>query len=211
MDIVLADAKHVVREGVRLLLDGAPDMNVSASVADGACAIKEISHRHPDVAILDIPLPTLSGLGVIERVGREGATRFLILASRHSSTLVREALSVGACGYLTTSAQPRELLDAVRAAHGGGFYLCPEVAGYVVAAATGRDKGPRPGTESLSSREREVLKLIGEGLSSKEIAETLGISVRTADGHRARLMEKLSVHKMSGLIHTAIREGLVDI
>jgi len=209
--ILLADAQHLTREGIRLVLEAEMDMEVVAAVGDGQSAVDEARRLEPDIALLDVLLPTVSGLTAVERITSLTRTRCLILSARHSCSLVNQALRAGAAGYVLKSSTPRQLHDAIQAVGAGQYYLSPPVASHVVNAATRPGDSVESGLGALTSREREVVKLIGEGYSTKEIASELGISQRTADGHRAHIMSKLSIHKLSGLVRFAIREGLVEL
>lgn len=211
MRVLIADGHHLVREGIRLILESDSSIEVVASEDRGDRALESILRHRPDVAVVDVLLPRLSGLSIVERLGDASVTRCMILTSRHSHSLVNQALRVGALGYVLKSASPQQLVEAIRAVAGGLYYLSPAVAGHVVDVATRRRGRVVDGFSQLTAREREVLKLIGEGLSTKEVADALGISQRTADGHRAHVMSKLSIRKVSGLVRFAIREGLVEL
>jgi DNA-binding NarL/FixJ family response regulator len=209
--ILLADGQELVREGIRCVLESHEGFRVVCQVGDGESAVRRIEADKPDVAVLELTMPRLSGIGAIERVSASrSGTRCIVLSSNGGEQPVRDALFVGAAGYVLKTAPPSQLVAAIDAVHRGRFYFSPDVAGFVVAAARAPD-GKRSGVLlSLTSREREVLQLVVEGLSTKEIATVLGISTRTSDSHRANVMEKLSIHKVSGLVRFAIREGLVD-
>lgn len=211
MRVLLADGQQLVREGIRLVLEQVPGIEVVASVGDGHAAIAEIHRLRPDIAIVDVPLPGLSGLAVVEQTRVEATTRCIILSEKHSCSLVRESLAAGAAAYVVKSAPAAQLIDAIDTVFAGHCYLSPLVTRHVIEAATADGRDESTGLGSLTAREREILKLIGEGLSSKEIASSLAISPRTAEGHRAQLMKKLSIHKLAALVRYSIREGLVDV
>ena len=209
--ILLADSDDLVREGISCLLEKRKGFRVVRQVADGENAVRRIESDKPDVAILEYSLSRLSGVGAIERVtrGRSG-TRCIVLSSRRGEQQVCDALRVGAAGYLLKSASASQLIEAVETVREGLFYYSPDVAGFVVAAARHPDQMMGNRLLHLTSREREVLQLVAEGQTTKEVAATLGISSRTSDCHRARVMKKVGVHRVVDLVRFAIREGLVE-
>ena len=209
--ILLADDHEMVREGIRCVLERQEGFRVVCQVGDGESAVERIVQDKPDVAILEFALPRLSGMGVIERVSaRARGTRCIILSNQRKEQQVRDALCVGAAGYLLKTALASQLIEAVEAVRNGQFFYSPDVADVVVAAAREPEASRRRSLLCLTSREREVLQLVAEGMTAKEIATALHISARTSDSHRARLMQKLDIHKLSGLVRFAIREGMID-
>ncbi len=208
--ILLADTQLMVREGLRRILEQQEGFTVVSEVSDGQSAVRYIEAERPDVAILEFTLPRLSGVDVIRRVTRTVPTRCLIVSSGHSRNQVQEALRSGAAGYLLKAAPASQLLEAVEVVRQGKFYFSPDVSCHLVAAATSPRGLAQSDLGGLTRREREVLLLVAEGLSNKQIAESLGVSSRTAESHRTRLMNKLDIHKVSGLVRLAIREGLVE-
>jgi DNA-binding NarL/FixJ family response regulator len=209
--ILLADHHRIVREGLRHILERRQDFTIVAEAADGESALRQIEEKKPEIAVLELLMPRLSGVDAIRRVGRLGRTRCIVLSAHQSRSHVQDALRAGAAGYLLKDASSAQLIEAIEVVRSGKFYFSPDVTQHVVDAATHPTGNPESGLASLTSREREVLQLIAEGLSTKEIATALGVSARTADSHRARLMEKLGIHKASGLVRFAIREGLVSV
>jgi len=211
--ILLAEDHEVLRDGLRTLIEATEDLEVVAEASDGATAV-ELAQRHrPDVAVVDIWLPRLSGIEATQRIRENGRSRVLILSQHESWSYVQQALKAGAAGYLVKTSSASELLTAIRAVCAGKSYLSPEIAGQLVDAFSRPEPGsgaPLPALSALSEREREVLQLIGEGLSSKEIAGELGVAARTAEAHRANVMHKLKIHKTAGLVRFAIREGLIS-
>lgn len=211
--VVLADDHHLVRQGLRALLEKAGDIEVVGEAVDGQEALALVERLLPDVLVLDIAMPHLNG---VEAVGRlrdlKVKTRALVLSMYADDTLVRQALRNGAKGYLLKRAVSDELLLAVRAVSRGDTFLCPEVAGPVlnglVDAPPSRDLGP---LDHLTSREREVLQLIAEGHTNREIASHLDLSEKTVEKHRGHLMAKLQAHDTAALVRFAIKHGLVAL
>ena len=208
--ILLADTHLMVREGVRRILEQHEGFSVVSEVSDGVDALRKIEGQRPDVAVLEFTLPRLSGVEVIRQVARRCSTRCLILSNGHTQNGIREVLRSGAAGYLLKSAPASQLLEAIETVQQGKFYFSPDVATHVVQAATSHNSFGGYDLCRLTGREREVLQLVAEGMSTKEIGTSLGVSTRTADSHRARLMNKLGIHKVAPLVRLAIREGLVE-
>jgi two-component system response regulator NreC len=210
--ILLADHHRIVREGVRRILEQREDFTVVGEAADGESAVRQVEEKKPDIAIVELLMPRLSGVEAIRRIVKLGRTRCVVLSAHQSRRHVQDALHAGACGYVLKDVSSNQLLEAIDVVRFGRFFFSPDVTQYVVDAATGSAAGRLDsGLPSLTNREREVLQLIAEGLSTKEIAACLGVATRTADSHRGRLMEKLGIHKASGLVRFAIREGLVSV
>ncbi len=209
--IVLAENQTIVREGLRLLLSQHADWTVVGEASDGGSAVEMALRLQPDILVTEAFLPGLSGLEVTAELAREDPEiKTLVLSSRRGHELVRTALESGARGYVTKFSSPKDLVKAVELVLEGGNYLSPDVLPVVVGALTGRGAGSKGGVEGLTHRERQILQLIAEGLSSKEIAESVRISPRTIESYRAALMQKLGIHKVAGLVRFAIREGLVE-
>jgi DNA-binding NarL/FixJ family response regulator len=210
--VIVADDHHLVRQGIRALLEKADDIRVVGEAADGRGAIELVERLAPDVLVLDISMPRLDGIQAIKRIRTLGlATRVVILSMYSDTTLVRQALQSGARGYLLKRSLTEELLLAVRAASQGEVYLSPGISGSIVdelmaARAGARGSGP---SDLLTAREAEVLQLISEGHTNPEIAEVLTISVKTVEKHRGTLMAKLGVHDVTGLIRMAIKRGMI--
>jgi DNA-binding NarL/FixJ family response regulator len=210
--VILADDHHLVRKGIRGLLEEADDIEVVAEAEDGQQAVELVERHSPDVLLVDIAMPRLNGIQAAERIRDLGLpTRVVVLTMHSSQLLVRQALLSGAKGYLLKRSVTEELLLAVRAASRNETYLSPPVSGivakgYLMGQAAGESASP---IDLLTSREREVLQLIAEGYTSSAIAERLKISASTVDRHRANLMEKLDVHDIASLTRTAIKYGLV--
>jgi len=209
--IVVADDHRIVREGIRKLLETREDFQVVGEASDGEEAVQMVLEKKPDVALMDIWMPRLSGIDATRRIGKQGlATKVLVLSMHESRTYVEEVLRAGAAGYIVKNAASQDLLNAIDAVCSGASYLSPTITQQVVDAIARPGDAVPSGVAALTDREREVLQLIAEGLSSKEIAAMLGVSLKTVDSHRSNLMEKLDIHKVSGLVRFAIRAGLVE-
>ena len=221
--VLLADDHRIVREGLRRLLESREDISVVGEATNGEEAVRLVEDKRPDVVIMDISMPRLSGIDATRRICRNGAaaaeadseggesrrTRVLILSMHESQTYVEEVLRAGASGYVLKDSPPSDLFAAIDAVRSGDSYLSPSVTQRVVNAIARPGDRPSLAVSSLTERERQVLELIAEGLSSKEIAAKLGVSLKTIESHRANLMDKLDIHKVSGLVRFAIRAGLV--
>ena len=200
-----------MRAGLRSLLEEMAGVEVVGEAADGHEALRLIGELMPDVAFLDISMPGLNGLEVAARVAREHLrTRVIILSMHIDDEYVRRALLTGAAGYLLKNSDRSELEMALRAVARGETWLAPEVSSRVVAAYARGDEPAGSGPfELLTGRQREVLQFIAEGLSTKEIAHRLNLSVKTIETHRTELMERLDIHGVAGLVRYAIRVGIV--
>ncbi len=208
--VVLAEDHALVRAGLRSLLDAIPGVAVTGEASDGQETLRLVAALRPDVLLLDITMPGLNGLDVCARVSREHpATRVLILSMHQSEEYVRHAFRAGAVGYLIKQGDPEDLVMALRALERGERYLSPAVPPAVVAAIDreSRDAGP---LDRLTPRQREILQLVAEGASSKDVAGRLGLSVKTVESHRTEVMRRLDVHDLAGLVRLAVREGLVS-
>ncbi len=208
--VAVVEDHTILRDGLRRVLEASGEFEVVAECGDGREAVEAVLRAKPDVAIVDIWLPTLSGLEVTKQLHEKLPQCKVVILSQHDrSDFVEAALRDGASGYVLKSAPATDLLAAVRAARAGKCFLSPEIAQHLVTAFSSPPEERAMGQSRLTPREREVLQLIAEGLSSKEIAASLGVSTRTAETHRTSVMNKLDVHKVAGLVRFAIREGLV--
>jgi len=208
--ILLADDHSMVRAGLRALLEELPGIEVVGEVADGPEALRLIGELKPDVVFLDISMPGLNGLEVAARVARDHShTRVIILSMHADDEYVRRALHAGAAGYLLKTSDRSELELAVRAVARGDSWLTPPVSRRVVALALGNPPAETQPLEVLTPRQREVLQLIAEGFSNKQIAQKLSVGVKTVESHRTELMERLDIHGIAGLVRYAIRLGIV--
>jgi DNA-binding NarL/FixJ family response regulator len=210
--IVLADDHALVRQGIRSLLAGIADFEVVGEAADGREALTLIRTLAPEVALMDISMPELNGLDATARALRTQPQLKVIILSMHASDdYVEEALRAGAAGYLLKDVDGGELERAVRAVARGERYLVPSVSRPIVERfLRGERRDPQRLAGDLSLRQREVLQLIAEGRSSREIAERLNLSVKTVETHRAQLMQRLEIFNVAGLTRYALRIGLVD-
>ncbi len=208
--IVVADDHPLVLEGVRTVLEDDPGLEVVAQAGDGREALNAIVEHVPDVALLDITMPGLTGIEVASRVRAEApSVKILILSMHDNGEYVRQAVRVGASGFLLKDeAGTGELRRAVRVVHEGGSYFSPSVAGHLAAAV--RDERESD-LERLTVRERQVLAGIVDGLANKQIALRLGISRRTVESHRESLMRKLDIRTVAGLTKFAIENGLLNL
>ena len=210
--LVLVDDHALVRAGLRALVGEMPGVSVVAEAGDGREALQLIREHKPDIALLDISLPGLNGLEVAARVAKEHpATRVIILSMHGDDESVRRALTAGAAGYLLKNSDRSELELALRTVARGNAWLSPAVTKKVVTAfAEGARSSAQGALEVLTPRQREVLQLIAEGHSNKEIAGRLSLSPKTVETHRTELMERLGIHGVAGLVRYAIHIGLVQ-
>ena len=209
--ILLADDHTLVRAGIRALLDATDGITVVAESGDGREALELIIKHRPDVALLDIAMPGMSGLEVARRCAQESPrTKVIILSMHADATHVRQAMRAGVAGYLVKGAAVTELPVAVHSVMRGETYLTPQVSKTVVDGFLREDAGEAGPLEGLTDRQREILQLVAEGRSTKEIARTLDLSVKTVETHRARIMERLGIRDVAGLVRFAIRSGLVS-
>jgi DNA-binding NarL/FixJ family response regulator len=206
--VLLADDHRMVRRGFRLILESEPDIEVVAEADNGREAIAQTIACQPDVVVMDVAMPELGGIEATRRIRESASPASIVALSIHrDGVYVREIVRAGAAGYILKESADTELLTAVRAVAEGKSYLSPEVAGHVVQEYRKHVTDP---IDLLSPREREILQLIAEGKTNKEIAAHLNLSVHTTDGHRTRIMEKLELHSIGGLVRFAIRHGLVE-
>lgn len=206
--VLLADDHAMVRAGLRTIIEANAEFEVVALVGDGREAEREVRRLVPDMALIDLSMPGLNGLDAIERIARHTpATRAIALSMHTSEQYVREALRLGAWGYVVKDAAASELVMALRAVAAGQRYLSPQLEGRMAWPAATGDAGAEP---MLSSRQREVLQLIAEGYSTRDIALRLCISVKTVETHRAEIMRRLSLFDVASLTRYALRIGLVQ-
>ena len=209
--VVIADDHKLVRAGIRRLLEEVPDIEVIAEAGDGREAIRLVEQHEPDVVLTDIGMPVLNGLGVTQHLARTFPNiRVVILSMYEDEAHVYGALRAGAAGYLIKDAAPAELKLAIRAVAQGGIYLSPPVAKIAINEYDSRVSAG-PSIEKLSTRQKQVLQLIAEGKTTKQVALELNISVKTVETHRVRIMERLDIHDIAGLVRYAIRVGLVEL
>ncbi len=210
--VLIADDHVIVRDGVRLILEAQPDMEVVGEASDGREAVEKARALAPDVVVMDIAMPGMSGLEATAVIKKElSEVQVVVLTMHEDYQYFFEVLRAGASGYVLKGAASADLLASVRAAHEGGVYLHPTVAKNLVADYV---KRMEPGEETaryggLSERERQVLTLVAEGRTSQQIADALFLSINTVQTHRAHIMEKLKLQNRAELIRYALRKGLI--
>jgi DNA-binding NarL/FixJ family response regulator len=209
--VVLADDHALARRGVRALLAETGDIEVVAEAEDGDTALKLVETHRPDVLVTDIEMPGLTGLELTERVVRDcPGTKVLIISIHKAKEYATKAITSGAAGYLLKDAGSSEFAAAVRAVFQGESYLSPAISAHLVAEYTRLAHAEEQAVEPLTPRQREVLRLIAEGLPTKAIARRLAISAKTVDAHRSQLMERLDIHDVAHLVRYAIRNHLIE-
>jgi DNA-binding NarL/FixJ family response regulator len=209
--ILIADDHALVREGVKRVVDDAADLSVVAEAADGLEAVEQALNDHIDLAILDVGMPRKTGLQAARELSRRRPElRTLILSMYENEQFLFEALKVGASGYVLKSGADDDLVDACRAAMRGHSFLYPSALHTLIRDVIERADERGSEFELLTPRELEVLKLIAEGHTSKEIAAVLVISIKTVDRHRTNMLEKLGMRDRVGLTRYAIRRGLIE-
>jgi two-component system, NarL family, response regulator NreC len=202
--VLLADDHAILRAGLRMLLAAQPDMTVVAEAADGEEAVRRALATRPDVAVIDLTMPGLSGVETLGRLRREvPATRLLVLTMHDDPGYARVALAAGASGHVVKDAESAELLTAIRTVHRGRTFVR-------VGAGAPATLPPASAAPPLSPRERQVLGLLVHGHTNREVADRLSLSVKTVETHRARLSEKLGLHSRADLVRFAIELGLLQ-
>jgi DNA-binding NarL/FixJ family response regulator len=205
--IVLADDHVLVRQGLKSLLER-EHFQVMAEASDGQDAVRLTEAHQPDIAIMDISMPTLNGIDAARSLSRSAPkTKVILLTQHEEEQYIHEALEAGVKGYVLKNQVANDLIQAIRQVCRGEFYLSPGISRAVMEAY--RNKSDRP-ADPLTVRERQVLQLIAEGKSTKDTASVLGISVKTAESHRMRLMQKLNIHETASLVRYAVRRGLIQ-
>ncbi|MEK9140532.1 MAG: response regulator transcription factor [Nitrospirota bacterium] len=209
--IIIVEDHALVRAGMKALLQKIEGTEVVADMGDGLEAIKYVQTSAPDLVLMDIAMPGLNGLDATARIVKESPTTRVILLSMYANEeYLRQALQVGASGYLLKGAELAELELAIKAVARGERYLTPAVAKYAFDAYREKSEGPTGPLARLSGRQREILQLISEGQTTKDIAQRLSLSVKTVETHRSQLMERLEIHDVPGLVRFAIRVGLIQ-
>jgi RNA polymerase sigma factor (sigma-70 family) len=213
--VLIADDHQIVRQGLRSLLDSHPDLSVVGEAADGRAAIEMARQLKPDVVVMDVGMPDLNGIDATRQVSSLANAPQVVALSMHADRrFAGEMLRAGAKAYVLKESAFEELASAIREAMQGKVFLSPRIAGVVVEDYVSkiRDKDEEPNAFSrLSPREREVLQLMAEGRSTKEIARDLGVSVKTVETHRRQLMTKLNLYTVAELTKYAVREGLTAL
>jgi DNA-binding NarL/FixJ family response regulator len=213
--LLLADDHEIVRKGLRALLEAEPGWQVAAEAVDGRDAVEKAQQIKPDIAILDISMPSLNGLDATRQIVKGiSQTKVLVLTMHDSDPLIQRVLEAGARGYLLKSDAARDLVAAVDALRRNKTFFTPKVAqmvleGYLDKNPRGRSS-PEGGSFRLTDRQREIVQLLAEGKSSKEVASALGLSVKTAETHRANIMRRLDCHSVTALVRYAIRNHIIE-
>jgi len=209
--VVVADDHSIVLEGIRRLLEAESNIEVCAQAVDGREVLEQVERHRPDVVVMDITMPRLGGLETLERLRARYPDVRVVLLSMHSDpSSIHSAISLGADAYVLKDGQADEVVTALRAVASGGSYFSPPVAREILEQLRRPERAPPSPFGLLSSREREVLHLIADGLSAKEIASDLEISTKTVEAHRTSLMRKLGVRKATELVRYALRHGLIE-
>jgi len=211
--ILLADDHRILREGIRALIEDQEDMQVVGEAEDGQATLKMVSQLNPDVVVMDIAMPLLNGLEATRQIRRDfPQVKVLILTMHENEEYIRQVLAAGALGYVLKDAAARDLLGAIRTVYQGEAVLSPAITRLVIEDyLRWGDIRQEDTTNGLTAREREVLQLIAEGYTNKEIAEILSLSVKTIQSHRTNLMNKLDLHDRGELIKYAIQKKIIDI
>ena len=211
--ILLADDHTVMRRGLRLLLESQPEFRVVAEAADGRQAIEQAEATEPDVAVLDIAMPNLNGIEAAQRMSAAIPHMAIVILSMHSDEgYVLRALKAGAKGYLLKDSAEGDLIDAIKVVHQGRTFFSPEITKMLVADYVReiRNRGVEDSYDLLTPREREILQLLAERKSNKDIAAALNLSTYTIETHRRNLQEKLNLHSLAELILYAVRKGVIS-
>jgi len=209
---VLAEDHTILREGLKALLSSQPDLKVVAEAGDGLDAIRCVQNHAPDMILLDLSMPRMTGLDAIKEIKRiSTATKIIVLTVHSTEEYILATLQAGADGYVLKDAHSTELLTAIRHVLDGRRYLSPSISGAIIDGLLQgkRASALRSTWESLTQREREILKLVAEGHKNKEIGDLLCISVKTVEKHRANLMDKLDLHNVAALTALAAEKGLI--
>jgi DNA-binding NarL/FixJ family response regulator len=202
--VLLVDDHHLVRAGLRSLLDAMPGVQVVAEAADGASALLLVFEHQPDMVLTDIAMPEGGGMGLLRAIrARDPGCKVVLLSMYDHDEYVAEAIRLGASGYLVKSGAAEELGQALQTVARGDVYLSPRVAAKLTQAFG-------TGQPTLTERQTEVLRLIARGQSSKEVARALNLSVKTVETHRSQIMDRLGIRDLAGLVRYAVRRGLVD-
>lgn len=208
---VVADDHGIVREGLRRLIDAEAGLSVCGEAADGREVLAVVAKSNPDVVVLDITMPDIGGLETLERLRNEHrGTKVIFLSSHDDPPFIHTAVDLGADGYVLKNGRASEIVTAIRAVMSGGSYFSPSVARELVSRVRSPDSEKKDPFSLLSPREIEVLRLLANDKTAKEVAVELSISTKTAEAHRTSLMRKLGMRKVTELVRYAIRHGLIE-
>jgi two-component system, NarL family, response regulator NreC len=210
--ILLVDDHEIMREGMCALLKRLPDIEIVGQASDGRSGINMAKEFAPDIVIMDIGMPNLNGIEATRQLLADNPRVKVMALSTHSDgSIVAKMLKAGASGYMLKESAFSELMEGIAAMMEGKTYLCSKIAKVVFSDYVTMLSSPQwPGGDGLTSRENEVLQLVAEGKTSKEISQALNVSVKTVDSHREHIMEKLSIHNVAGLTKYAVREGITS-
>lgn len=209
--VLLAEDHWLVRASLRTLLAGFPGVEVIAEASDGRSALELIAERRPEIVLMDISMPGLNGLEATLRITKEyPLVRVVVLSMHTGEEYVLRALRSGASGYVLKGSAPSELELALVSVARGDVFLSPAISKHIIESYLNGAKHQNNSLELLTARQREILQLIAEGRSNKEMARLLSASVKTIESHRASLMDRLDIHDVAGLVRYAIRNGLVS-
>ncbi|RCK76093.1 MAG: DNA-binding response regulator, LuxR family [Anaerolineae bacterium] len=211
--ILLADDHTILRDGIRSLIEDEPDMEVVGEAEDGITVVKLADSLRPDVILMDLAMPLLNGLEATRQIRKsQPGAKILILTMHENEEYIRQVLAAGAMGYILKDAAARELLGAIRSVHKGEVVLSPAITRLIVTDyLRWGDLSAQEPSDGLTDRERQILQLIAEGYTNKQIAEILSISIKTVQAHRLNLMKKLDLHDRGELIKYAIQKKIIDI
>lgn len=212
--ILIADDHRLVREGLKALLESQSDIEIVGEASDGHETIKKTKELQPDIVLMDISMPNLNGLEATRTIRRKYPnTKVLILTMHLNDEYIFQSLQLGASGYLLKENAAEDLINAIRSVQEGNSYLSPSISKTVIEAYLRKRTTGKGGSafEVLTAREREILQLIAEGFTNKEIGKKLYISTKTVEAHRAHIMKKLDIHEVAKLVRFAIQKGLVDV
>ncbi len=211
--VVIVDDHAVVREGLRQLISSQPDMELMGEAADSLGGLKKVKELNPDIVIIDIAMPRMSGLELIRLIKKASPDiRMVVLSMYNKEAFVHQALSFGALGYVLKAAPSTDIIEAIRAARQGEYFLSSKIKTEVIKTflKSPRGKTPMTGYDLLSEREQQIFRLVVEGNSTKKIAEVLFLSPKTIENIRGNIMKKLGIHDLVGLMQYAIKIGIID-
>ncbi|MBR3899569.1 MAG: response regulator transcription factor [Elusimicrobiaceae bacterium] len=211
--VVLADDHAIVRDGVRAVLERkGKDMEIVAEIANGKELVDWAENNQADVYVVDISMPVLNGVEAVQRLTKNNPETKVVMLSMYDDRIsVEKSLKAGAKGFLVKVSTADEIVDAIREVAGGRFYLCSKVSKYIVQGFLGKTTARKRDVTGLTPKEKEVLQLIAEGYSSKQIAKTFNLSLNTIHVHRNNIMKKLGIHKQAELVRYAIKEGIAQL